>query len=193
MAPNKSIGLAQNTVRGRISQVPAIQRRTLPQPTSVTEIADSEEDIETSIIDSSMVEVQIESSNSPKPVANKKLKTVGVPKASPSETKTDDDENSLRCDLCDKEFHSARQRQRHRISHLEHNNVHNCRKCNRGFLDKAELLTHEQTHSRTSRKSESSGGGIKRKSDAEDEQVLMEMTVTEEEVITPDGMYVQDV
>jgi len=197
VTPTKTIAVAQNTVRGRLPQNVA-QRRVQQQ---ITEVVSSEEDIETEVIDSSMVEVHMESSNSPQPQA-KRLKT--TPKQSqlaqtpttkssePPKPATPDDSNSLKCDLCNKEFHSARQRQRHRITHIESNNVLNCKKCNKAFLDRQELVQHEKTHTVQARNPRKSEGGTRRK--AEEEEVLIEIPVTEEEeIIQDDNVYVQEV
>lgn len=224
--PTKTItaGAAQNThVRGRTA-VPqnVAQRRIASQQVQET-VVSSEEDIETEVIDSSMVEVQIESSNSPKPPLSKKIRTIPpansklatttstpTPKSSIIKTEADNADDSLKCDLCNKEFHSLRQRQRHRITHLEQNKILNCKKCDKAYLDRNELLAHERTqHSgasakgRKSSESAGGGGGHKRKHSQvteeeeeeqeheEEEQVLMEMTVTEEEVIH-DDIYVHE-
>lgn len=229
MSPQKA--LAQNTALRRpvpssntISEIGTREKvkRKQEQKFSIN-FGSSEEDIETEVIDSSMVEVQMEKSNSPQPF--KRVKTVAGPKSvvqakqaaaaaaavaaasstlsseAAGTTSATDDE--LKCDLCHKEFHSARQRQRHRITHLE-TKMHNCRKCDKPFLKKVDLLAHEKTHlsgggggpCKSEPNSGTTGGlGIKRKTEDVDDDDLLEMAVTEEEVIhdTSENMYVQEV
>lgn len=111
------------------------QRIVYAQPKTVITVPDigsSEEDIETEVIDSSMVEVEMTSnSNSPLPGAvkqhNNKSKVVVQREPNVSvmdESKSPEppsnagsDQNPLKCDLCNKEFHSLRQRERHRVTH----------------------------------------------------------------------------
>lgn len=97
-----------------------------PQVVTVPDVGSSEEDIETEVIDSSMVEVEMKSnSNSPLPGTVKQSKSkvvvqrepnVSVMEEAASPTPTGDP-NPLKCDLCNKEFHSLRQRERHRVTH----------------------------------------------------------------------------
>lgn len=110
------------------------QRIVYAQPKTVVTVPDigsSEEDIETEVIDSSMVEVEMTSnSNSPLPAAvkqhNNRSKVVVQREPNVSvmddsdktmETSSSADANPLKCDLCNKEFHSLRQRERHRVTH----------------------------------------------------------------------------
>lgn len=110
------------------------QRIVYAQPKTVVTVPDigsSEEDIETEVIDSSMVEVEMTSnSNSPLPAVvkqqNNRSKVVVQREPNVSvmddsektmETSSSADANPLKCDLCNKEFHSLRQRERHRVTH----------------------------------------------------------------------------
>lgn len=112
------------------------QRIVHAQPTQVVsapDIGSSEEDIETEVIDSSMVEVEMTSnSNSPLPRTikqnNNKSKvvvqrepnvSVMEESKSPAPPSNALDPNPLKCDLCHKEFHSLRQRERHRVTHTK--------------------------------------------------------------------------
>lgn len=88
---------------------------------TVPDIGSSEEDIETEVIDSSMVEVEMTSnSNSPLPKTKSKVVVQRAPNVQVLDDETGgDDPNPLKCDLCDKVFHSLRQRERHRVTHKE--------------------------------------------------------------------------
>lgn len=107
-----------------------IAQRIVHHAPAQPEIGSSEEDIETEVIDSSMVEVEMPSnSNSPLPGAakqsNNKSKVVvqREPNVSVMEESKSPTPSSavvtdpLKCDLCNKEFHSLRQRERHRVTH----------------------------------------------------------------------------
>lgn len=211
----KTVVMAQNTVKGR--QLPQnmahqrIQRQQLMQ-----EVGSSEEDIETEVIDSSMVEVQMETnSNSPQPstvkskvptsmqqrvvttsIKSEPLSTTPEPKIRPASSTND--ANQLKCDLCNKEFHSMRQRQRHRLTHLEQHALVHCKKCDKPFVDLREKEMHEKT-AHGIRKSDSSEVRVKQEKrsdgfsdggDEGNEEVLMEIAVEEE--VQDGNLYVHD-
>ncbi|XP_063699861.1 uncharacterized protein LOC134830341 [Culicoides brevitarsis] len=85
---------------------------------TVPDIGSSEEDIETEVIDSSMVECEMTSnSNSPLPKTKSKVVVQREPTVSVMEEEVAaaaEEPNPLKCDMCHKEFHSLRQRERHR-------------------------------------------------------------------------------
>lgn len=230
----KTVVMAQNTVRGRQLPQNVIQQRVQRQ--AGQEIGSSEEDIETQVIDSSMVEVQMETnSNSPQPSAirskpmsvttTKTLHQKYTPTSTTMTTVTtlkpdtagssamevkyrqatsSTVDDSLKCDLCPREFHSLRQRQRHRLTHSEQSAVFNCSKCNRPFMD----LKSKEVHERMAHGIRKSDGGVRIKQEknvegvddsdgggasvnaGDNEEVLMEIAVEEE--VQVGSLYVHD-
>lgn len=206
----KTVVMAQNTVRGRQLPQNIVQHRMQRQ--LIHEVGSSEEDIETEVIDSSMVEVQMETnSNSPQPSAirNKPttvktmhqkytptttttIKTEPVSSKPPDvkyrqvQTSSSTLDESLKCDLCPREFHSLRQKNRHRLTHLEQAALVNCSKCSKPFTDLKEKENHERTvHGIRKIKQEKHVEGIDNArgssgGNAGNEEVLMEIAVEEE-------------
>lgn len=218
---SKTVVMAQNTVRGRQMPQTIVQHRMSRQ--LLHEVGSSEEDIETEVIDSSMVEVQMETnSNSPQPSAvrnrpmpatstttttvHHKLATIKKePMSTTSEIKyrqatSSGIDDSLKCDLCPREFHSLRQRQRHRLTHLEQKPVFSCSKCDKRFLDPKEKGDHERiahgirrSESAVRVKQEKKIEGIDDIGDGGtggNEEVLMEIAVEEE--VQDGNLYVHD-
>lgn len=212
----KTVVMAQNTVRGRQLPQNIVQHR-MQRQQLMNEIGSSEEDIETEVIDSSMVEVQMETnSNSPQPSTLKSkqhqtptstqpklikaIKTEPVsstPEMKYRPTSSIHDDNPLKCDLCHREFHSLRQRNRHRLTHLERSALLHCQKCDKPFVDMKEKEAHERTAHGMRKfdpgvrvKTEKGHESFNDDGDEGNEEVLMEIAVEEE--VQDANIYVHD-